>query len=322
MEPEKLIQCPYDKNHQIRPSRLPYHLVKCRENNPQIAKMLATCPYNARHRVLKQELKVHLQTCDDRCEPELFEEVSIKPKEEPSNPLSFWDKPPCEENWDVDDEPVSPFILDVSGNSFLKQRTESSSNPVGDPRSSSTSAAWLPTSNTWKQDEMPPATSGLSLADELGYNLRFPGTAACPPAESLAYRMDEAVGASNKGDLRSSQTLRPPRSSPWKKEDTLSPGASGHTVLSNKRVADNSDQKGGFQGSQISAASVPRYITWKKEETSQAKMVASTITQGTNVTGSCHNEPGAAKNQKAQAERSPSSAAWTAKSNPWGKGTM
>lgn len=29
MDPEALVQCPYDKAHQIRVSRLPYHLVKC-----------------------------------------------------------------------------------------------------------------------------------------------------------------------------------------------------------------------------------------------------------------------------------------------------
>lgn len=31
LDPEKLIQCPYDKNHQIRACRFPYHLIKCRK---------------------------------------------------------------------------------------------------------------------------------------------------------------------------------------------------------------------------------------------------------------------------------------------------
>lgn len=31
LDPEKLMQCPYDKNHQIRACRFPYHLVKCRK---------------------------------------------------------------------------------------------------------------------------------------------------------------------------------------------------------------------------------------------------------------------------------------------------
>lgn len=31
LDPEKLLQCPYDKNHQIRACRFPYHLIKCRK---------------------------------------------------------------------------------------------------------------------------------------------------------------------------------------------------------------------------------------------------------------------------------------------------
>uniref|UniRef100_A0A8C8VHS9 CHHC U11-48K-type domain-containing protein n=1 Tax=Pelusios castaneus TaxID=367368 RepID=A0A8C8VHS9_9SAUR len=72
MDPERLVQCPYDKNHQIRACRFPYHLSKCRENNKKIAQELATCPYNARHRVLKHKLKLHISTCPDNSEPELF----------------------------------------------------------------------------------------------------------------------------------------------------------------------------------------------------------------------------------------------------------
>uniref|UniRef100_A0A452J341 CHHC U11-48K-type domain-containing protein n=1 Tax=Gopherus agassizii TaxID=38772 RepID=A0A452J341_9SAUR len=72
MDPERLIPCPYDKNHQIRASRFPYHLVKCGENNKKRAKELATCPYNARHKVPKQELQLHISTCTDNQEPELF----------------------------------------------------------------------------------------------------------------------------------------------------------------------------------------------------------------------------------------------------------
>lgn len=31
MDPDKLLQCPFDKNHQIRVCRFPYHLIKCRK---------------------------------------------------------------------------------------------------------------------------------------------------------------------------------------------------------------------------------------------------------------------------------------------------
>ncbi|CAM5117434.1 unnamed protein product, partial [Natator depressus] len=31
LDPERLIQCPYDNDHQIRACRFPYHLIKCRK---------------------------------------------------------------------------------------------------------------------------------------------------------------------------------------------------------------------------------------------------------------------------------------------------
>nr|XP_048691183.1 probable ATP-dependent RNA helicase DDX10 [Caretta caretta] len=34
LDPERLIQCPYDKYHQIRACRFPYHLIKCRKISP------------------------------------------------------------------------------------------------------------------------------------------------------------------------------------------------------------------------------------------------------------------------------------------------
>ncbi|GAA6082148.1 gametocyte-specific factor 1 [Tachysurus ichikawai] len=30
-DPDKLLLCPYDANHQIRARRLPYHIIKCRK---------------------------------------------------------------------------------------------------------------------------------------------------------------------------------------------------------------------------------------------------------------------------------------------------
>ncbi|ETE58284.1 Gametocyte-specific factor 1, partial [Ophiophagus hannah] len=66
MDPERLVQCPYDKNHQIRARHFPYHLVKCKENNEKIARKLATCPYNARHRIPKEEFNSHLENCENK----------------------------------------------------------------------------------------------------------------------------------------------------------------------------------------------------------------------------------------------------------------
>uniref|UniRef100_A0A3Q1JNY4 CHHC U11-48K-type domain-containing protein n=1 Tax=Anabas testudineus TaxID=64144 RepID=A0A3Q1JNY4_ANATE len=65
-DPDKLLQCPFDKNHQIRACRFPYHLIKCRKNHPKLASELKTCPFNARHLVPKHELTRHTETCEDR----------------------------------------------------------------------------------------------------------------------------------------------------------------------------------------------------------------------------------------------------------------
>ncbi|XP_008277069.1 gametocyte-specific factor 1-like [Stegastes partitus] len=65
-DPNKLVQCPYDKNHQIRSKRFPYHVLKCRKNHPKLASELKTCPYNARHMLPKQELAYHMEICENK----------------------------------------------------------------------------------------------------------------------------------------------------------------------------------------------------------------------------------------------------------------
>ncbi|XP_043938136.1 uncharacterized protein LOC122810625 [Protopterus annectens] len=74
MDCDAIMECPYDKNHQVRHSRFPYHLVKCREHHKDKAKELATCPFNARHRVPKRELKYHLESCTDKNVEDLIDE--------------------------------------------------------------------------------------------------------------------------------------------------------------------------------------------------------------------------------------------------------
>ncbi|XP_041324167.1 gametocyte-specific factor 1 isoform X2 [Pyrgilauda ruficollis] len=71
MEPDALVQCPYDRSHQVRVSRLPYHLVRCQQNNPQVSRTLATCPFNARHRVPRALLRGHVTSCPDKLPLEL-----------------------------------------------------------------------------------------------------------------------------------------------------------------------------------------------------------------------------------------------------------
>ncbi|XP_053147293.1 gametocyte-specific factor 1 isoform X2 [Hemicordylus capensis] len=99
MDPERLVQCPYDKNHQIRASRFPYHLVKCRQNNQKIARALATCPYNARHRVPKQELSLHIATCENKVSPEV--NVAGSTQKNDIKESMAWQCPPPEEDWEA-----------------------------------------------------------------------------------------------------------------------------------------------------------------------------------------------------------------------------
>jgi len=61
---ENLVTCPYNKFHQIRNSRIRYHIIKCQKNNPHIN--LLVCPYNATHRFREEEEKNHLVDCADR----------------------------------------------------------------------------------------------------------------------------------------------------------------------------------------------------------------------------------------------------------------
>ncbi|XP_021239044.1 gametocyte-specific factor 1-like [Numida meleagris] len=119
MDPEALVQCPYDKAHQIRVSRLPYHLVKCQRNNPQVARSLEICPFNARHRMPRAELQRHMACCPDQ--RQLFDsrELSMCTNDrakQPKVPVA-WQAPPCQEDWEaeVDElEEAAPFILNAT----------------------------------------------------------------------------------------------------------------------------------------------------------------------------------------------------------------
>ncbi|CAN0009994.1 unnamed protein product [Bubo scandiacus] len=105
MDPEALVQCPYDKSHQVRASRLPYHIVKCQRNHPQVARMLATCPFNARHRVPQANLRSHIASCPDKHLPDLPHEP---PRARRTGRLSWrtWRTPP-------------PFIFNIGMNDLL-----------------------------------------------------------------------------------------------------------------------------------------------------------------------------------------------------------
>ncbi|XP_040278325.1 uncharacterized protein LOC120993929 [Bufo bufo] len=99
--PDRLIPCPYDSNHQIRASRFPYHLIKCRKNHTDLANQLVTCPFNARHMITRGDLSFHISRCEDKSciEQDIVDEKSMYKRDvSPSR----WNSPPCDENWDND----------------------------------------------------------------------------------------------------------------------------------------------------------------------------------------------------------------------------
>uniref|UniRef100_A0A3Q4BPN4 CHHC U11-48K-type domain-containing protein n=1 Tax=Mola mola TaxID=94237 RepID=A0A3Q4BPN4_MOLML len=113
-DPDKLLQCPFDKTHQIRASRFPYHLIKCRKNHPQLVSQLKTCPFNARHLVPVHELPHHTETCEDR--------FVLIADENPSGfskwqvPASTWEMPKPSEDWDkgsINNQPQVDLLINL-----------------------------------------------------------------------------------------------------------------------------------------------------------------------------------------------------------------
>ncbi|NXG20828.1 GTSF1 factor, partial [Grallaria varia] len=112
-DPERLVQCPLVKDHRIRASRFPYHLVKCKESHPEIAKKLGTCPFNARHLVPRQDLTDHIMKCSDKAllEPDVVDR-SCQPWEDKVKDGSTWQAPPCDEDWEAE-------VLESSNSAFV-----------------------------------------------------------------------------------------------------------------------------------------------------------------------------------------------------------
>ncbi|KAM3617574.1 uncharacterized protein V6R79_008353 [Siganus canaliculatus] len=114
-DPEKLLQCPFDKNHQIRACRFPYHLLKCRKNHPKLASELKTCPFNARHLVPKHELTHHTETCEDRVSVDSNNGGGANGHCTWKVPVSTYVNPNTSEDWDKEaDDAAAPFVWGVT----------------------------------------------------------------------------------------------------------------------------------------------------------------------------------------------------------------
>ncbi|KAM4700532.1 gametocyte-specific factor 1-like isoform 2-T3 [Discoglossus pictus] len=155
IDSEDLMQCPYDKNHMIRHSRFPYHLVKCRENHPTLARSLVACPYNARHRLPKRELAMHMSTCESRGQEETPMELPLHSMrkvtyEQPEHK----NMPSCEENWeDEDTKPTaSPFVLNGFGNYVPYDGHENPSEEYYEPGGKVSTVAAVSQPSQWQAE--------------------------------------------------------------------------------------------------------------------------------------------------------------------------
>jgi hypothetical protein len=79
-DPEELFICPYDKVHVIRNKKMPYHLMKCRQN--WHGEPYKVCPFDSNHEVPASDFMSHKQICKDRYLIEVdLKEQSRKDKE-------------------------------------------------------------------------------------------------------------------------------------------------------------------------------------------------------------------------------------------------
>ncbi|XP_062247058.1 gametocyte-specific factor 1 isoform X1 [Platichthys flesus] len=123
LDPDRIVQCPFDKNHQIRVCRFPYHLIKCRKNHPKLANELKTCPFNACHLMPKNELTHHIDTCENRMslDPGGGDEVT-NGHVEWQVPPSTWVNPNQTEDWDDEIDDHAPTFKWGQNNGLNRNR--------------------------------------------------------------------------------------------------------------------------------------------------------------------------------------------------------
>ncbi|XP_062871854.1 gametocyte-specific factor 1 [Trichomycterus rosablanca] len=122
---DKLLQCPYDKNHQIRACRFPFHILKCAKNHPKLASELKTCPYNAKHIMPKHELAHHIENCEDKGLVTLEDESNTDVHRKFRVPVTTWTNHASEEDWENEaDNQAETFVWGVSTNQLAESKPE------------------------------------------------------------------------------------------------------------------------------------------------------------------------------------------------------
>lgn len=61
---DPMVLCPYDETHQVRKSKLPYHLTRCKLNNNRSTNdSKVCCPFDAFHIIDKELFESHIDEC-------------------------------------------------------------------------------------------------------------------------------------------------------------------------------------------------------------------------------------------------------------------
>ncbi|CAO1381231.1 unnamed protein product [Diamesa serratosioi] len=100
-EIETLVQCPYNKAHQILQSRFQKHLTKCK--NSYTKNDMAICCYNTTHIFNKSEIKAHEANCSGRLTIEqfMYDEKPSCSNSRPAEAKANVENKPC---WNGNDE--------------------------------------------------------------------------------------------------------------------------------------------------------------------------------------------------------------------------
>lgn len=136
---DDMVECPYNKYHQMTRKRLIPHLLKCRLSYPDAE--LVKCPFNASHLIPEPEFTHHVANCKDKAiiHQYKYNTLPVKIDAEDRKQVEI----DCDENWDdteVDDYDPNKYVSKANvirtniGNlpSVRKQFTLSERKRLGD----------------------------------------------------------------------------------------------------------------------------------------------------------------------------------------------
>ncbi|EFN76763.1 gametocyte-specific factor 1 [Harpegnathos saltator] len=115
---DKVVQCPFNKNHIVFNSRIQRHIVKCEKNYDSNYRVM--CPFNATHRLSKSEIAEHIETCSSR---KIVEANHIEQQSEPA--LSTWKTKSNMTTSTLDDSWEGQIEESISRPAYMDQNDES-----------------------------------------------------------------------------------------------------------------------------------------------------------------------------------------------------